>query len=170
MASTTAASSAAPAASPNDTMVKIHCHDGKEFEVSSKVIMLSVTVGHMLEDLGGDHVVPLPESVKSAAFEKILVWLKYRQVNPLPPVADTEKYRTDNIDPWDQTYMQMEMPLLFDVLLSANYLDIKELLSLCLKTIANMMKGKDPEQIKAIFTLPDQAAAGAGHSTTNGTA
>lgn len=38
--------------------------------------------------------------------------------------------------------MSVEMKLLFDIILAANFLDIKPLLDLGCKTVANLIKGK----------------------------
>lgn len=38
--------------------------------------------------------------------------------------------------------------------MAANYLDIKALLDIGCKTIANLIKGKTPEEIRKIFHLP----------------
>jgi len=43
------------------------------------------------------------------------------------------------------------MKLLFDIITAANFLDIKGLLDLCCKVIANIIKGKSPEEIKVTF-------------------
>ena len=49
------------------------------------------------------------------------------------------------------------------MLISANYLDIKPLLDVGCKTVANMIKGKSPEQIRQTFNIendftPEQEA------------
>jgi S-phase kinase-associated protein 1 len=51
--------------------------------------------------------------------------------------------------------MEVRMSLLFDVVLAANYLDVKGLLDLGCKTIANFMKDKSPQEIKETFRIPD---------------
>lgn len=38
---------------------------------------------------------------------------------------------------------------------AANFLDIQSLLDLTCKTVANMIKGKTPEQIRAEFDIPN---------------
>jgi S-phase kinase-associated protein 1 len=70
-------------------------------------------------------------------------WCDHHHKNPDPPVPEAEKYRSDNISAWDQTFMKVDMELLFDIVLAANYMDIKGLLDLGCKTIANHMKGTE---------------------------
>lgn len=41
------------------------------------------------------------------------------------------------------------------LLQAANFLDIQSLLDLTCKTVANMIKGKTPDQIRAEFDIPN---------------
>lgn len=45
------------------------------------------------------------------------------------------------------------MSLLFPSFQAANYLDIKGLLDVTCKTVANMIKGKTPEEIRKTFNI-----------------
>ena len=69
-------------------------------------------------------------------------------------VSEEDTYRTDNISDWDKKFMEVPMKLLFDLILAANFLDIKPLLDLGCKVVANQIKGKDFEELKKTFAIP----------------
>ena len=49
--------------------------------------------------------------------------------------------------------MQVDQEMLFEIILASNYLDIKPLLDVGCKTVANMIKGKSPEEIRKTFNI-----------------
>lgn len=72
----------------------------------------------------------------------VLDYCKWHLANPKPVSEEKkEEKRTDDICEWDLNFMNVDQPTLFDLILAANYLDIKSLLDLGCKTIANMIKG-----------------------------
>lgn len=53
------------------------------------------------------------------------------------------KKRADDIEEWDSQFISVvDNEQLFDIILAANYMDIKPLLELGCKSVANMIKGK----------------------------
>lgn len=46
---------------------------------------------------------------------------------------------------WDTEFVKVDQSTLFDLILAANYLNIKSLLDLTCHTVAQMIKGKTPE-------------------------
>ncbi|CAE7032207.1 SKP1 [Pyrenophora teres f. teres] len=46
-----------------------------------------------------------------------------------------------------------DQEMLFEIILAANYLDIKALLDVGCKTVANMIKGKSPDEIRKTFNI-----------------
>jgi S-phase kinase-associated protein 1 len=45
------------------------------------------------------------------------------------------------VDAWYAAFIEVEQEILFEIILAANYLDIKSLLELSCATVACMMKG-----------------------------
>ena len=49
--------------------------------------------------------------------------------------------------------MEKDQETLFEVILAANYLDIKGLLNVSCWTVGDMIRGKTPEQIRQTFNI-----------------
>ncbi|KAA8572523.1 hypothetical protein EYC84_003133 [Monilinia fructicola] len=71
----------------------------------------------------------------------------------LPMMTPDSRKKTTDIEEWDQKFMQVDQEMLFEIILAANYLDIKALLDVGCKTVANMIKGKSPEEIRKTFNI-----------------
>uniref|UniRef100_A0A8B9YXX8 S-phase kinase-associated protein 1 n=1 Tax=Bos mutus grunniens TaxID=30521 RepID=A0A8B9YXX8_BOSMU len=100
------------------------------------------------DDEGDDDPVPLP-NVNAAILKKVIQWCTHHKDHPPPPEDDENKEkRTDDIPVWDQEFLKVDQGTLFELILAANYLDIKGLLDVTYKTVANMIKGKTPEEIE----------------------
>src|SRR5688572_22255015 len=107
-------------------IVKVETSDNVVFDVPEDIIKVSIIVKNMIEDIGecGGAPVPLP-NVSGTIMRKIVEYLHYHHDNPSP--AEDEK-STNNISPWDAEFCNVEQPVLFELILAANYLDIKSLL------------------------------------------
>jgi len=138
-------------------MIKLQSSDGEIFDVEVKVAQCSMTIKQMLEDLGmeenDDEVIPLP-NVSAAILRKVIHWANHHKDDP-PPAEDDEnkEKRTDDISSWDADFLKVDQGTLFELILAANYLDIKGLLDVTCKTVANMIKGKTPEEIRKTFNI-----------------
>merc|ERR1712126_28640 len=124
--------------------IKLQSSDGEVFPVDVEIAKQSVTIKTMLEDLGMDEedeeVVPLP-NVNAAILKKVIQWATYHKDD------QNKEKRTDDISSWDADFLKVDQGTLFELILAANYLDIKGLLDVTCKTVANMIKGKTPEEI-----------------------
>jgi len=139
------------------TQIKLQSSDGEVFDVDVEVAKASVVIKTMLEDLGMDEgeeeVVPLP-NVNAAILRKVLQWAQHHKDDPPQPEDDENKQkRTDDISSWDADFLKVDQGTLFELILAANYLDIKGLLDVTCKTVANMIKGKTPEEIRKTFNI-----------------
>ncbi|KAI8367989.1 E3 ubiquitin ligase complex SCF subunit sconC [Choanephora cucurbitarum] len=135
--------------------------DLEQFKVDKDVAERSVLIKNMLEDIGdSDAPIPLP-NVSSKVLTKVIEWCTHHRDDPV--TQDDQERRNTDIDEWDQKYMEVDQETLFDVILAANYLDIKPLLDVGCKTVANMIKGKSAEEIRRTFNItndftPDEEA------------
>jgi S-phase kinase-associated protein 1 len=105
--------------------------------------------------------------------KKVIEWCTHHQNDPVAAQdddSDSRKKSTD-IEEWDQKFMQVDQEMLFEIILArfpftsqsartcankqqaANYLDIKALLDVGCKTVANMIKGKSPDEIRKTFNI-----------------
>uniref|UniRef100_UPI00358F3B54 S-phase kinase-associated protein 1-like n=1 Tax=Myxine glutinosa TaxID=7769 RepID=UPI00358F3B54 len=138
--------------------IKLQSSDGEVFEVDVEIAKQLVTIKTMLDDLGmdeegDDEPVPLP-NVNAAILRKVVQWCSHHKDDPPPPEDDENKEkRTDDIPVWDQEFLKVYQGTLFELILAANYLDIKGLLDVTCKTVANMMKGKTPGEIRETFNI-----------------
>jgi hypothetical protein len=64
--------------------------------------------------------------------KQVLEYCDHHQTEPLPtgdePSADESRKRTTDIGEWDQKFISVDQEMLFEIILAANYLDIKPLL------------------------------------------
>jgi len=123
--------------------------DDQEFVVAQEVhrrdtrlrspaqrIRCSKTILDMLEDMGDtDVTIPLP-NISGAILAKII---------------DYTAHQDDK--PWLATFCDVDQSTLFALVLAANYLHIEPLLDLTCTTVANMIKGKTTEEIRATFNI-----------------
>ena len=160
------------------TSVKLKSKQEEVFEVEKAVACRSVTVKNMVDDTGLDTPVPLP-MVDSKILIKVIEYCKYHRTrfaccrlgpgSRRVPLADSrlllsrdcgiadkaeqESLPDDEKNVWDKEFVKVDDEMLFNLILAANYLDIKALLDLTCKTVADEIKGKTPEEIRIRFNI-----------------
>ncbi|CAE6076840.1 unnamed protein product [Arabidopsis arenosa] len=129
-------------------MVMLQSCDGESFQVEEAVAVQSQTIAHMVEDDCVGDGIPV-SNVTGAILSKVIEYCKKHVV------ADSATEESiDELKKWDAEFMRaMEQSTLFDVILAANYLNIKDLLDLGCQTVADMITGKNPDEIRALFGI-----------------
>jgi S-phase kinase-associated protein 1 len=156
--------------------------DPSTFSVMAPVALMSETLKGLIEDVGTDMVIPLP-NVDGPTLEKILTWCKHhyeaKKAASAPPVeAEVEvdegasaekKIRTNEgdavpvekkddeekkEDTFDATFLAaFDQMAIFSIINASNYMDIPELMISACKSIAAQIRGKKPEEIRKIFNI-----------------
>ncbi|PIA44417.1 hypothetical protein AQUCO_01700187v1 [Aquilegia coerulea] len=127
-------------------MVTLNSSDGESFEVEETVILQSQTIKHMIEDECADNGIPLP-NVTAKILAKVIEYCK-KHVE-----VDGQSTEEEELKNWDADFVKVDQATLFDLILAANYLNIKSLLDLTCQTVADMIKGKTPEEIRKTFNI-----------------
>ncbi|VAI23874.1 unnamed protein product [Triticum turgidum subsp. durum] len=101
----------------------------------------------MIEDDCADNGIPLP-NVDSKILSKVIEYCKKHSSTSTAAAAPTEDLKS-----FDAEFIKVDQNTLFDLILAANYLNIKGLLDLTCQTVADMIKGKTPEEIRKTFNI-----------------
>ncbi|PKA56012.1 SKP1-like protein 1B [Apostasia shenzhenica] len=144
--------------------ITLRSSDGEEFVVDEAVAKESQTILHMIEDGCADSGIPLP-NVTSKILAKVIEYCKkhveYTSKTSVAGGGD-DRSAEEEIKSWDSDFVKVDQATLFDLILvdtfditasAANYLNIKGLLDLTCQTVADMIKGKTPEEIRQTFNI-----------------
>ncbi|XP_042494262.1 SKP1-like protein 1B [Macadamia integrifolia] len=128
--------------------VTLKSSDGETFDVDKAVAIESQTIKHMIEDDCADNGIPLP-NVTSKILAKVIEYCKKH----VESTKNDDRTVDEELKSWDAEFVKVDQATLFDLILAANYLNIKSLLDLTCQTVADMIKGKTPEEIRKTFNI-----------------
>jgi S-phase kinase-associated protein 1 len=142
----------------DEPIVKLTSADGDQCPVPLRVATMSELVKSMIdEDAEDDNDVkeiPLP-NVKAQVLRKVIEFCEHHLQEPMTEIEKPLKSNnmSDVVQKWYAEFVDVEQVLLFELILAANYMDIKPLLDLTCATVASMIKGKTPEDIRTTFNI-----------------
>ncbi|PUZ65833.1 hypothetical protein GQ55_3G257300 [Panicum hallii var. hallii] len=131
--------------------------DNGRFEVSEAAAIQSQTIRHMIEDGCTDGGIPLP-NVTANVLARVLEYCNKHASSPdaagssAAAAADTATASKD-LESFDREFVDVDQATLYDLVLAANYLNVKGLLDLICQKIADMIKGKSVEEIRRKFNI-----------------
>ncbi|RID56995.1 hypothetical protein BRARA_F00402 [Brassica rapa] len=123
--------------------------DGHIFEVEEAVALQSQTIANMIEDDCVDNEIPIP-NINGEILSKVIVYCKKHVVLP---DGDSSSSAKEELKAWDAEFMKTDQSTLFNLILAANFLNIKNLLDLGCQTVADMITGKTPEEIRTVLNI-----------------
>ncbi|XP_037273394.2 S-phase kinase-associated protein 1 [Rhipicephalus microplus] len=138
--------------SPSNTM-KLQSSEGHVFEVDLQTAMVSGTLRTMMEDIGklnadDDEVVPLV-NVNTATLKKVLQWSTYHKNDWFLLAEDDPAIGARQpLSSWDSEFFNVDQATLFEIIMAADYLDIKGLMNSACRTVANMIRAKTTEEMR----------------------
>jgi S-phase kinase-associated protein 1 len=98
--------------------------------------------------------IPLP-NVKASVLQKVIDFCTHYREDPMNEIQKPLKSSVMNevVQQWYADFVSVEQPMLFELILAANYMDIKPLLDLTCAAVASMIKGKTPQEIRETFNI-----------------
>lgn len=150
-----------------DSLTLVSCDESsdtkkQEFPIDTKSASMCNLVKSILD---GDQDVKKIEikKVQSEILALIVSYLKHHKgVVPAEIAKPIRSVKMEKIveDEWDAKFINgLSKKTVFQIILGANYMDIKSLLHLGCAKIATLIKGKSPEEIKKILSEDTETAA-----------
>merc|ERR1712207_129778 len=134
------------------TKVTLKSSDDETFEVEQEVANMSETIKNLIEDAAADNdVIPLP-NVSGKDLGKVIEYRKFK-VSSKKKNSDGVLMSEDEVKNWETEFVKVDQGTLFQLILAANSLNIKDLLDLTCFTVASMIRGKSPEDIRKAFNI-----------------
>jgi S-phase kinase-associated protein 1 len=148
------------------THIVLQSNDARpvEYKVLREAAKMSGLIKDMLEDQaeGDQTIIPVP-NVTGRTLKYVVEYMEHHHNNRPETIEKPLKGKIDDvISEWDKAFLftdlvkdhdEKQHELLIDVIMAANFLNVKDLLDLTCATVASMIKGKTPEQIRALFNI-----------------
>lgn len=140
----------------DEAKVKVVTEEGTEVEIERKVAEMSKLIKEILDgkDDDDDESIPIP-NVKEATLQKVVEFCTHHLEDALPEIEKPLKTNnlSDVVPEFYGNYIDIEVEPLYELILAANYLDIRDLLELSCAKVASLMRGKTIPEIREMFNI-----------------
>ena len=142
--------------------VNVVSGDGESFNLPLDQAHLSELIKTMYDadDEGDVQEIPIP-NIDSAVLSKAVEFIRHYSLDPMTEVQKPLKSPslTNMVQPWYSDFMNISNDEILELMLCANYMDIKPLLQLTCAAITLKIKGKTPEELKQAFNITGEWSA-----------
>jgi S-phase kinase-associated protein 1 len=143
--------------------VNLISSEGESFNMPLEHASMSELVKTMYDEDGDAEEaqdIPLP-NITTAILAKVVEFIRHHITDPLTGIQKPLKSPslTDMVQEWYSAFIDIEQETVFEIMLAANFMDIKPLLDLTCAAIALKIKGKTPEEIRKTFNITEEWTA-----------
>ncbi|KAG0668340.1 hypothetical protein C6P45_004799 [Maudiozyma exigua] len=154
----------------NQTVVLVS-GEGEKFTVDKKIAERSLLLKNYLNDMHDNNidsdsdnddeddedeiVMPVP-NVRSSVLQKVIEWAEHHKNSNFPDEDDDDSRKSAPVDAWDREFLKVDQEMLYEIILAANYLNIKPLLDAGCKVVAEMIRvglQKRSEEHSTLLTI-----------------
>lgn len=139
---------------PLEKKVKMRTSDGQLFEEPLDLMQRSVHIKNITDDSLEDEV-PLPE-ITAATMRFVIEFLKHLKEGNPPPEIEKPLRSNDLKDvttEWYANFIDKDDDTVQDIILAANFLDIKELLALSCAKMGSVIRGLTIPEFRKRFNI-----------------
>jgi len=147
------------------TFLVLKTKDGKHFKMSRAAAKRCKMLATMTSDENEDAEVKLDVDADSKTVPLVIKYCEYHKdvqpsQLPMPLMKPIDEY----LDEWDKAFIygslvdkadETKHEALLEVMSASHYFDCEDLLNLTCAKVGSMIQDKTPEQIRALFHLPD---------------
>jgi|ERR1712224_420359 S-phase kinase-associated protein 1 len=93
--------------------------------------------------------------VKGVVLAKVIEFMRHYSEEKMMEIEKPLKSSnmTEVVQAWYAEFVNVEQETLFELILAANYMNIAPLLDLTCATVASLIKGKTPDEIRRTFNI-----------------
>jgi hypothetical protein len=137
-------------------IVKFKTSDDQDVSAPIKIVNRSVTIKAMIDDnFDFEDAIPLPDITKET-FEKVLVYLEHIEAGNAAPEIEKPLRSNDMKDVTTEFYAEfvnLDDDHVQDIILAANWLDIKDLLALSCAKMGSVIRGLTIPEFRKRFNI-----------------
>ena len=134
--------------------VKIVTSEGEIVELDIEIA--SILIKGIIDDIEANQEISLP-NIKRSILNKIIEFCVYIKDNSPPEIE--KPLRSNNLSdvttPWYAEFVNLDQEVLFELILAANFLNIKPLLELSSAKVASLIKDQPIPEIKKFFNIDE---------------
>ena len=123
-----------------------------KMEMTESAARMCGTISNMLDDVDDPETSIPMTNIEPGIFQKVKDYCEYYKDKKLPSTEEEIlEFRIKSLEGWDKEFVNVPLSVLFEMITAANFLDIQHMLNITCKSVAEMIKGKTPDDIKKIF-------------------
>nr|GMD65762.1 SKP1-like protein 1A [Ipomoea batatas] len=127
-----------------EEMIILRSSDEEIFEVEESVALEMQTIKYMIDDECVDTVIPIA-NVTGKILAKVIEYCKSH--------AKAAKTSQDDLKDFDANFIKVDHQTLLDLIMAANFLNVKSLLDLTCQAVANLIENKTVEELRKNFNI-----------------
>ena len=141
---------------PSDNIIYLEIGKSKQkIEMTESAVRMCKTISNMLDDIDDTETVIPITNIEMDIFQKVKDYCEYYKDKKIPSTEEEMlEFRIKPLIDWDKDFVNVPLSTLFNMIISANYLDINHMLNITCKAVADEIKScKTPEEIRKRFNI-----------------